>query len=182
VEEIGQCLDAGADGVLVPRITTLATAQEAVEATRYAPDGTRGACIGVRTQRYGAEPWAAYARAANARSVVVLAVEGEAALDLAPEIMAMPGVDVLFVGAFDLSLALGYPGQPMHPAVTEALTGLVARAAESGCAIGTWTPTAPDARQRRSAGVRFLTIATDALLLYQAGADVVHGVWQEPGT
>jgi 2-keto-3-deoxy-L-rhamnonate aldolase RhmA len=153
---------------------TLDEARAAVAATRYAPQGTRGACIGVRAQRYGALPWATYAAQANENVLVVLALEGPEALALAPEIIALDGVDVVFVGAFDLSQSLGYPGQPMHPAVTEALAALVERAAPAGCAIGTWAPSAADAATRRAAGVRFLTVATDALLLYHAAAACWH--------
>jgi 4-hydroxy-2-oxoheptanedioate aldolase len=178
VAEIGQALDAGADGVLVPRIASVDEARAAVAATRYAPQGTRGACVGVRAQRYGALPWATYAAQANESVLVVLALEGPEALTLAPEIIALDGVDVVFVGAFDLSQALGHPGQPMHSAVTEALAALVERAAPAGCAIGTWAPSAADAATRRAAGVRFLTVATDALLLYHAAEACRHDLAQ----
>jgi 4-hydroxy-2-oxoheptanedioate aldolase len=174
VEEIGQCLDAGADGILVPRITSIDLAREAVAAARYAPEGTRGACIGVRAQRYNTMPWTTYATAANANTLVALALEGPSTLALAPEIMALEGVDVLFVGAFDLSQSLGFPGQPMHPAVTEALGTIVANAARYQCAVGTWTPTAADGRVRRQAGVRFLTVGTDALIFSHAAATLIQ--------
>jgi 4-hydroxy-2-oxoheptanedioate aldolase len=172
-DEIGQCLDAGADGVLVPRVTSVNTAREVVAAARYAPDGTRGACIGVRAQRYDAVPWTSYVATANATTLVALALEGPHTLALAPEIMAIEGVDVLFVGAFDLSQSLGFPGHPMHPAVTEALTHIVADAARHQCAVGTWAPTAADGRVRRDAGVRFLTVGTDALIFSHAAASIV---------
>jgi 4-hydroxy-2-oxoheptanedioate aldolase len=176
VEEIGQCLDAGADGVLVPRITSVDAAHEAVAAARYAPEGTRGACIGVRAQRYNTMPWTTYVAQANAHTLVALALEGPNTLALAPEIMALDGVDVLFVGAFDLSQALGFPGQPMHPAVTEALSAIVTNAAPYQCAVGTWAPTAADSRMRREAGVRFLTVGTDALIFSHAATTLIQNL------
>ena len=102
---IGQALDAGAAGVLVPQIASAREAEAAVTAARFAPDGTRGANPFVRAAHYTAGP--EYYSAANRDAAVLVMVEGTAGLDALPEILEVPGLDGVFIGPFDLSQSLG---------------------------------------------------------------------------
>ena len=80
------------------------------------------------------------------------------------------GVDVLFIGPYDLSTSLGLPGQFEHPKVREAITEIVERAGERGVAVGIWVPDAPSAHFWVDHGVRFVTVSNNELLLFGASA------------
>lgn len=99
---IGRALDGGAHGVIVPMVESVEQALAAVAAVRYPPEGSRS--FGPITAPYGAPSDTAAANAANLCAVMI---ETAAALEAVEDIAAVPGVDLLFVGPFDLSLALG---------------------------------------------------------------------------
>jgi 4-hydroxy-2-oxoheptanedioate aldolase len=107
-EELGWVLDFGAAGVVVPRVDGAAAAARAVERTRY--DGARGLHLGVRAAGFGLD--AGYLERADGERVVMVQIETRGALDEAAEIAALPGVDVLFLGPYDLGHALGLPPGP----------------------------------------------------------------------
>ena len=112
---IGGALDVGAAAVLVPQIGSAAEAADAVAASRFGPGGHRGTNPYVRAAGYAAgADW--FARA-NAESAVLLMVEGTAGIAALPRILETPGLDAIFIGPFDLSQALGVPGQVEHPDV-----------------------------------------------------------------
>ena len=104
-EELGWVLDLGAAGVVVPRVEGLAEAAAAVDRSRYA--GARGLHGGVRAAGFGRD--AGYLERADDERVVMVQIETRGALDEAAEIAALPGVDVLFLGPYDLGHALGLP-------------------------------------------------------------------------
>jgi 4-hydroxy-2-oxoheptanedioate aldolase len=106
-------LDAGAQGIQVSRVPDAETARQAVDATRYAPIGRRGALGHSRAARFGAIPWEEYSRAANEEVLLIIMLEDREALEHAEEIAAVDGVDLVMVGAADLSESLGLaPNDP----------------------------------------------------------------------
>ena len=125
-EEIGWVLDHGAAGVLVPRAHGIREAARAVAATRYA--GSRGLDPGSRASAFGRD--AEHAARADEERVVMVQIETRGALDDVEEIAALPGVDVLFVGPYDLGIALGVAPGAATPEVQEA-AGRVAAAARA---------------------------------------------------
>lgn len=106
---IGQALDWGADGILVPRVNSAEDARRAVEAARYPPEGSRGAGPG-RASGYGRAIPAAILRA-RSNAVVALQIETVPALDHLDDILAVQGVDLLFIGPGDLRLGLEAAGR-----------------------------------------------------------------------
>lgn len=120
-DAIKKALDAGACGILVPNIETAAQARKAVAYGKFAPMGKRGACPFVRANWFGSEDCGAYYSRANDETTIMLLVEGPEGIKNLPEIAVVEGVDVLQVGAVDLSVALGIPGQTGHPRVMEAI-------------------------------------------------------------
>jgi 4-hydroxy-2-oxoheptanedioate aldolase len=101
---IGLALDWGAVGVLVPCVSTAGQAAAAVDAARYPPEGSRGAGPG-RASRYGRDIGGEVARA-RAETVVAIQIETVSAVDNLADILAVPGVDLIFVGPGDLGLGL----------------------------------------------------------------------------
>ena len=117
-EIIAPFLDRGAWGVQVPHVNTADEARAAVDAVKYAPDGHRGIFSGGRPAGYGFKGSTAdYAKDANRQTLVCLMLEEVEAIENLPDMVKVPGVDVFFIGAGDLSQSMGYTGQMTHPDV-----------------------------------------------------------------
>jgi len=175
-KQIESALDAGAEGVLVPHVSSADAAAEAVGATRFAPEGRRGANPYVRAAGFSGDP--AFYGSSNARCACLAMVEGRAGVAALDEILATPGLDGIFVGPVDLSLSLGYHGQPEHPAVVEAVGDLVERGHARGVATAVFAPTPTAARRWLDLGVRLvgLSIDTAAILAgFRAPLDELRG-------
>lgn len=167
-KEILRALDAGAQGIMVPNIESAEQARIACDAARYAPTGTRGASPTARAARYGLTPFAEYRSRSDADVLVVLQVEGPRGIASLDEILEVPGVDVVFVGPFDLATHLGVPGEVDHEHVVEAMTAIVGRARERGIHVSTWMPTPEQAAPWLEMGVKLMTISNATLLLTEA--------------
>jgi 4-hydroxy-2-oxoheptanedioate aldolase len=113
---IGEVLDIGSGAVQVPQITTAQDARLIVETAKFHPGGMRGVCRYVRAARYSSKDQQQYFQDAN-ECLVILQLEGKEALANLDSIMLVEGVDILFVGPYDLSQSLGVPGQVQHPTV-----------------------------------------------------------------
>ncbi|WP_102958173.1 HpcH/HpaI aldolase family protein [Mangrovicella endophytica] len=163
---IGAVLDAGADGVLVPQVSTPTEAQAVVAAARFAPEGARGANSWVRAAGFNGTPeW--FARA-NAEVAVIVMIEGRTGADNAEAIMATPSLDGVFLGPVDLSHALGVPGQIDHPLVLDKMTGVIDEAKRHSLATAVFAPTPQGARRWMELGVRLVACGVDTGHLFQA--------------
>jgi 4-hydroxy-2-oxoheptanedioate aldolase len=114
-----QVLDAGAEGVVFPRVGSVQAAREAVRACHFAPLGERG-LNATWHSRYGRDDLAEFTNGAKEHTLVVAMIENRDGLDNVEEIAAVDGVDVLLEGAADLSQSLGLPWQTRHPDVKAA--------------------------------------------------------------
>lgn len=137
-EIIAPFLDRGAWGVQVPHINTAAEARAAVAAVKYYPEGERGLFSGGRPAEYGFRSTTPdYVADANRNTLVCLMLEEVEAIENIPELVEVPGVDVYFVGAGDLSQSMGYPGQQTHPEVQalveQGVKQIVAAGVTAGC-------------------------------------------------
>lgn len=162
---IGRVLDAGALGVVIPMIQTAEDARRAVEACLYPPAGRRSfgpVRVGMRDgPRYFAE--------ANGRVAVIPMIETAEALASVEEIASVPGVDALFVGPFDLSVALGLPpgDNDGQPAFDEAIARVSAAARNAGVATAVLS-NARIAPLRISQGFQMISVTTDIAALTAA--------------
>ena len=130
-------LDTGVSGVMVPGIDSKAEAEAAVAACHYPPRGTRGMAPSiVRASGYGRH-WRDYVREIGERLLVMLQIESAEAVAEVEAIAAVEGVDMLFIGPFDLSASLGHVGEPDHPEVLAAIERVEAVAKQAGCLLGT---------------------------------------------
>lgn len=132
-----RALDAGAQGVVIPRVQSRADAERAVRASRYHPEGERSLNAG-RFARFGAVDLPEYVRRANAQVLVVAMIEDTAGMAALGDILQVPGVDLVLEGAADLSQSLGVPWATRHPTVRQALQEVQAAAQARGvpfCAI-----------------------------------------------
>ncbi len=162
---IGRMLDAGAMGIVAPMVNSAAEARRLVEACLYPPAGRRS----LGPVRVGARDGMGYVPGANARIAVIPMIETVEALGVVEEIAAVPGVDALFVGPFDLSFSLGLP--PGDNDGTPAFDAAIARisAAARACGIATAVLSNPVVAPLRAAqGFRMISVITDSAALAAA--------------
>lgn len=162
---IGRVLDAGALGVVIPMIQSTADARRAVDACLYPPAGSRS----FGPVRVGLRDGPGYFASANARVAVIPMIETAQALEEVEEIARTPGVDALFVGPFDLSIALGLPpgdndGNPMFDT---AIVRIAAAARASGVATAVLS-NAKVAPLRLKQGFQIVSVVTDINALTMA--------------
>ena len=150
--DISRVLDIGAGGVQVPQVSSAKEAEAVVREAKYFPQGERGVCRFVRAARYSALEKQEYFRRAN-QALVIIQLEGQKALENLDEIMEVPGIDILFIGPYDLSQSLGVPGQTTHPAVVEQMQEIVERAKKKHILVGTFTDSEKTLKRWSDAGV-----------------------------
>jgi 4-hydroxy-2-oxoheptanedioate aldolase len=165
---IQHALDAGASGVQIPQISSVAAARAAVSAARFHPLGNRGFNPFVRAARYSAEPVADFLARSNAEVTVVLQIESTEGLKAVDQILEIPGIDVLFIGPYDLSQSLGIPGHTSDPRVFAAGQALVAKAAEHHVRIGVFANTDHEASRWKDIGIQYLCYSVDTVMLLHA--------------
>ena len=121
---ISRALDTGADGIMVPIVSSVAQARAVLDAAKYWPDGTRGVALGLAHERFAMRSEGLLPRFAeqNARTAVILQIEDPKGA-AADEIAALPGVDMLWLGHNDLSVALNKPGAFEDPAFAQGRAG-----------------------------------------------------------
>jgi 4-hydroxy-2-oxoheptanedioate aldolase len=119
--EILRVLDAGATGIIVPRVTDAATVRKVVSAAHYPPVGRRGLATSTRAGRHGMTSVADHVRDAADSTVVIVQLEDAEAVPKVEAIAATRHLDAVFVGPTDLSSSLGHPGDLAHPEVAEAI-------------------------------------------------------------
>lgn len=169
---IDQALDVGAGAVMIPQIDTAEQARAAVSAAKFSPLGTRGTCRFVRSAGFGAVPGGEYFSRAQ-DTVVILQIEGRKAIENLDGILDVPGVDVVFVGPYDLSSSLGHVGEIDHPEVVARIREIIARAGQKGVKVGCFADTVEGGMRWRDLGVRFIGYSCDTYLFLQAAkADV----------
>jgi 2-keto-3-deoxy-L-rhamnonate aldolase RhmA len=133
---IKRALDIGIAGIMIPAVNDAAETEAAVDACRYPPQGRRGmAPTIVRASAYGAD-WQSYVERAARDLLVICQIETAEAVGNAADIAAVEGLDMLFVGPFDLSAALGRMGEPDHSEVRARIDDVEQAAKEAGKRLG----------------------------------------------
>lgn len=160
---VGRALDAGAAGVMIPRLNSASEAQEALTWLHYPPQGIRGVATYNRSVRWGADTEAL--KTANESAVGIIQIETRGALDDVDQIAAMDGVDVLFIGPLDLSYALGTPLDFSSEIFVQAVDRVLVAAQKHGKTAGILTPNLEAAQQRQEQGFDFLGVGSDTTLL-----------------
>ncbi|MDR1897522.1 MAG: aldolase [Prevotellaceae bacterium] len=170
---ISKALDLGAGGIQVPQIQSVEEAKEVIKAAKYFPKGERGVCRFVRAAKYSSTPRNEYFEAAN-EALVILQVEGKQVLNKLDGILAVKGLDILFIGPYDLSQSLGVPGQVSHPAVIEAITNITEQAKQAGVVTGVFCDTFESAALWRGAGIQYLSYSVDVGIYTEACTNIVR--------
>ena len=157
---LSRALDVGARGVMVPRVETRQQAEEIVSQLKYAPMGRRGVATGIAHDLYrmgGPEFFAE----ANEETCVIVMVETEKGFENLDEIVSVPGVDIAWIGHFDLTVSMGIPMQFDHPRCLAAMDALVAACRRHGVAPGFLPPTPESAAHWIAQGFRAISLGSD---------------------
>lgn len=133
---IARVMDAGAMGIIAPGVQSADEARAAVRAVKHAPLGGRSLAGAAPQLHYRALPADRTVRELDQASIVVAMIESEAGLAAAEEIAAVDGVDILLVGASDLSGELGFAGQVDHPQVHDAFMQVIEACRKHGKTVG----------------------------------------------
>ena len=163
--QIKRVMDAGAHGILVPMICSAEEAAKAVAATRYAPKGTRGVGLS-RAQGYGAT-FADYLAWQSDGPVVIAQIEHISAVDQIADIIAVPGVDGVIIGPYDLACSMGIPGEFANPGFLDAMARIRKIAGDHGTPVGTHI-VEPDLQALEKAvsnGYTFIAYSVDQRML-----------------
>ncbi len=173
---LARALDIGMKGVMIPMVESAAEAARIVEATRYPPVGRRGAAFGFAHDDYSdGDPKDKMVRA-NAEVTVIAQIETERGLANVDEIAATEGIDILWVGHFDLANFLGIPGEFQNPLFLDAVRGVVEAARRAGKGLGFMPANAAWAREYKGYGFNMLAVGTDQGLLAQGVRSVLQTV------
>ncbi|MDR3220158.1 MAG: aldolase [Dysgonamonadaceae bacterium] len=170
---ISKALDLGAKGVQVPQIQSVEEAREVVKAAKYFPKGERGVCRFVRAAGYASTPRNEYFAQAN-EALVILQVEGKQVLNHLDSILRVEGLDILFIGPYDLSQSLGVPGQVSHPDVIAAIRKITEQAKQAGVVTGVFCDTFEAAALWRNAGIQYLSYSVDVGVFTEACTHIVN--------
>jgi 4-hydroxy-2-oxoheptanedioate aldolase len=166
---IGRALDAGAAGIMLPRLESVEEVEAAMRHLYYPTRGDRGVATYNRACRFGLDPEALFR--ADDEVVGIVQIESARAVANAADIAAIDGVDVLFVGPRDLSHDLGVPGKTDAPEYRHALDQVRSAAQKHGKACGLLVPDGAAAAARRAEGWTFLAIGSDSTLLAAAATE-----------
>lgn len=170
---MAEVLDIGAGGIQVPQIQSKADAEKVIKLTKFSPLGERGVCRFVRAANYSAKDRFQYFKDAN-EAVIILQVEGKEGIENLDEILSVEGVDVLFIGPYDLSQSLGVPGQIDNPLVQEEMLKIIKKCAEKGISVGTFVDTKENALKWKSLGVKYISYSVDMGIFYDAAKSIVE--------
>ena len=163
-QEILRTLDIGAAGIQVPQVNTVEQARLVVAAAKYPPVGNRGVAFGTRAAGYGFFGGAGYIEAANTQTVVVTHVETVDAVRNLDDMLRIDGIDVIFIGPTDLSVSMGYPGNPGHPEVQATIADCIKRIAAAGRAPGLMLTGADQFATFAGMGARYLTLSMPSII------------------
>jgi 2-keto-3-deoxy-L-rhamnonate aldolase RhmA len=165
---ISRALDAGCMGVMAPMVGSEEEAQFIVSCTRYPPKGRRGAAFGFTADDYEGGDVADKIRVADERTLVMCLIETAEGIANVDKIAAVPGVDVLWLGHFDLTNFLGIPAQFDHAKYVKAIEQLIAAANKHNKVLACMTGSEAWSREYWDKGFRLFAVGVDSHLLQGA--------------
>jgi 4-hydroxy-2-oxoheptanedioate aldolase len=154
-----RALDTGCEGILVPNVKSLAEAEMVARGARFHPLGERGMDPHARSARYRTIPKEIYFAEADKQTLVGVQVEGMEGVQNLNDIVDVEGIDLIFIGPYDLSQSLGVPGQRAR-----------------GKALGIYADNLEEARRWQGLGVQFVAISVDVYIFLRACQSIVEAL------
>lgn len=174
-DDIKKVLDLGAAGIVVPGVSSVEEAKEAIKWAKFAPVGKRGACPYVRANRYTGKS-EHYFDDSNRDVAIILLIEGKAGVEAFDDILDVEGVEFVFFGPYDLSVSLGIPGQLEDPRVKDAIRDMIQRAKAKGVYSGMLGVDPEDTNDWFACGADYIVQVGDMSMYYRMCENWVRGV------
>jgi 4-hydroxy-2-oxoheptanedioate aldolase len=173
---ITRALDVGAMGIIVPGINSAAEAKAAVDAIKFPPLGHRGYGLGSIVTDMKGTAANEEVQSCNQETLVVMMIESREGVEAVDEIAAVPEVDVLFIGPYDLSLSLGIIEQFDNPIFSEALERIIKAGQKAGIAVGLQSGNLSMLARAREMGANFLICGGEAAVLLEGYRKVLAAI------
>jgi len=173
---VQRALDIGSAGVQVPQIETRQGAEDVVRAAKYAPLGQRGLSYYTRAGDYVVRGIEGTTERLNEEQMVIVHVEGVRGLQNLDEILAVPHIDVVFLGPYDLSQSFGMPGRVNDPRVVAGMEEATRKIRSAGKVAGTFAADADTARRWIDVGVQYVSLGVDVGIFAAACRKLVNQV------
>lgn len=173
---LARALDVGARGIMIPMVESVEQAEAIAAACRYPPSGRRGAAFGFAHDEYKSGSPKEIMDKANQQILVIAQIETERGLEVVDEIAAVEGIDVLWLGHFDMTNFLGIPGQFQNPKYTDAIQSIVQAGQRNQKGLGFMAADENWMREYRDHGFNMLACGTDQGLLTTAASRVLDSV------
>lgn len=179
---IKRALDSGAHGIQLPHVETDKELAEAIHYTKYYPHGNRGMATTTRGGGYTLKNIKEHTVRDNQSIMVIASVESKEGLDNLEEIIKVPGVDVIYIGPYDLSQSLGIPGQVDDPEVLSTMEWAISKIRNGGKFAGSFAENTSRARQLKGMGVTYLSCEADGSLIHTAYENIRREILEKEDT
>lgn len=127
-----------------------------------------------RSARYGFIPKAEYLKKANGDTIIAIQIEAQSAVENLDDILAVQGIDIIYIGPYDLSQSLGIPGEIDHPKVTDRIRQINQRVREANKFSGLYVDDVESAKKWMDAGIQFITLSVDVAIYGQACRNMIE--------
>jgi 4-hydroxy-2-oxoheptanedioate aldolase len=174
-------LDLGAYGIVVPQVAGFEQADAAVKMAKFAPEGTRGYNPFTRAGQYSNPSTNTAGKLSNTFGLTSVIIENESSLAELDRICALPSLDVIYIGVYDLSVALGCAGNTADPRIQAIVSSSVKTIRAAGKAAGVMVRSNDEIAKALSLGANFLVYSVDTFVIRQAMESVVHAFQQQAG-
>ena len=166
--DILRALDIGMHGIQIPNIKDKTEVEMVINYAKYPPIGNRGYSPFTRAGEYSLEKATTLTGVANKNTLVGVNIEGEEAINNIDDILKIQELDILFIGLYDISKALGIPGQVDHPLVQEKLEELTLKINKTGKYPGTIATNIESLNRYKDLDVKYILYLVDCNVLQSA--------------
>jgi 2-keto-3-deoxy-L-rhamnonate aldolase RhmA len=173
---MARALDAGAEGVMIPRVETRDQTLRIVDSMKYPPEGNRGVAFGIAHDDYKGGDMGTLAKRENKETLIIVQTETARSVENVNEILSVEGVDVAWVGQADMSMSLGIPGKYDHPTFLKAFDKVRNACEKYGVALGFLPLSVENAYEMIDKGARCIGYSADVFLFLTALKDEVGKV------
>lgn len=172
--EILKGLDIGVHGIQVPNIIKSDQVKEIIQYAKFPPIGNRGFSPFIRAAGYSHNNSSEHYNIANKNTLLAINIEGKESIDNIEDFLAIPEIDIIFIGAFDLSKSMGIPGEVNHPELLQQMEFLTKKIRKAGKHAGTITTTIENISMFMDYGMDYIVHLVDCEILRGAYESVVN--------
>ncbi len=171
--DILKALDIGMHGIQIPNVTNIGDVKKIINYSKYPPVGDRGFSPFTRAGNYSIENSKTHTNISNENILIGINIEGEEGINNLDQILSVDGLDIVFVGLFDLSKALGIPGDVDNPKVERLLREVTQKILDSGKYPGTIATSREKMKSYISIGIKYLLYLVDCEILRSSYSEII---------